>query len=108
MNCWIKSNTGDYVQENNGTYSLHIIKRKYEMNGETIVVEPQYIKISEVEFRNLKGFIPIKPKKLWARHSARYRGEHEYKSSGKGLEVTRVLTIAEIREEIINSILNGK
>ncbi len=108
MNYWIKSNTGDWVRENNGIYELNIIERQYEINGETIKIDRQYLKITEVEFRNLKGFIPIKEKKLWARKNAWYRGEHEYKSSGKGLNKTIVLTKAEIREEIINSILAGK
>ena len=108
MNYWIKSNTGDWVREHNGNYELNIIERHYEINGETIKINWDNLKITEVDFRNLKGFIPIKEKKLWARKSAWYRGEHEYKSSGKGLAPTKVLTKAELREEIINNLLNGK
>lgn len=108
MNYWIKSNTGDWVREHNGNYELNIIERYYELNGETIKVDRQHLKITDIEFKNLKGFITIKQKKLWTRQRAWYRGDHEYKSSGKGLEPTRVLTKAELREEIINNLLNGK
>ena len=107
MEYWIKSNTGDYIVEDRlGNYYLNIIDRKYTINDKEFIVERERIEISEVEFKNLKGFIPIKEKKLWVRERSRYRGDHKYKSSGKGLLITKVLTKAEIREEKINSILN--
>jgi hypothetical protein len=108
MNYWIKSNTGDWIRENNGNYELNIIERHYKINGETIKIQSEHLKITEVDFRNLKGFIPIKPKKLWTRIRSWYRGEHKYESSGKGLEPTRVLTKTELREKIINNLLNEK
>ena len=109
MNYWINSNSGDYITEDNGQYKLHMLPRWAGDSGDyENFLNPETIDLTPIQLESIKGFIPIKEKKLWARKSAWYRGEHEYKSSGKGLAPTRVLTKAELREEIINNLLNGK
>ncbi len=103
---WINSNNGDYVimdrvpQGAPQTYTLHLIDRMCDG------VKLQYEKhiLSEKEFKMLKGFLPIKPKKFHNRDTTKY------KTIGKGGVIvdskrTEIPSIQMFRNEILNKIL---
>ena len=92
MRFWINSNSGDYISEVNGIYKLHQISRcdGDEFYG-SITTE-----ISIIQFQSLKGFIPIKAKKLGTRLR---EGMKRY--SSKRVELP---TIQDSRNERLNKI----
>lgn len=63
MNYWINSNSGDYISEINGQYKLHLISR-YD---DSVYLPHEVIDITPSQFSSMKGFIPIKEKKLFSR-----------------------------------------
>ncbi len=98
---WINSNNGDYVSLTNSPpqYILHLIERV--VDGVRLPFEKHIL--TEQQFKMLKGFLPIKPKKF-------YNRKNTYAPTGKGGTVgvakrTEVPTIQNIRNEILNSIL---
>jgi hypothetical protein len=104
MNYWINSNSGDYITEDNGQYKLHMLPRwvgdygDYEnfLNGDTIDLTP-------IQFESIKGFIPIKEKKLFSRlnkfnERKRYAPTLSDGTKGKATRV-EVPTIQEAREQ---------
>ena len=99
---WVNSNSGDYVTHNaeTGEWRLSLITRFY--NGEWYPSE--LINITETQFLSLKGFLPIKEKKLFSsRRLGNYNIYNTYsptKSDGtKGEGVrTKVPTISELRD----------
>jgi hypothetical protein len=73
MNFWINSNSGDYIIEHNGTYQLILISR---------VVDGKYltqdrVELTKAQFESIKGFVPIKQKKLFNRQT-HYDLQHKY------------------------------
>lgn len=103
---WINSNNGDYVsldrvaQGSPQTYTLHLIDR---VCGDVKLSYEEHT-LTEQQFRMLKGFLPIKPKKFYNRDTTKY------KTIGKGGVVvdskrTVVPTIQNIRHEILEKIL---
>jgi len=62
-NYWINSNSGDYIQEYNGIYTLILIPRK--VDGEYLPYEK--MQLTNAQFLSIKGFIPIKEKRLFSR-----------------------------------------
>jgi hypothetical protein len=101
MNYWINSNSGDYVvQDINGHYTLHLISRftttEYLMH--------ERIEITPSQFSSLKGFIPIKYKKLFRNRQRKYYAPTL--SDGTKGESKRVSlpTKADSREEILKSL----
>jgi hypothetical protein len=101
---WVNSNTGDYITESNGVYKLYLIPRgQYPdyLPGETI-------NITSIQFKALKGFVPIKEKKLFGRTSGlSQRGKYAPTLSGgvKGeAERIKVPTTAEIRNNLLTEL----
>lgn len=104
MNYWINSNSGDYITEDNGQYKLNMLPRwvgdygdyKNFLNGETIDLTP-------IQFESIKGFIPIKQKKLFSRLNKfndrkRYAPTLSDGTKGKAVRV-EVPTIQDAREQ---------
>lgn len=104
MNYWINSNSGDYITEDNGQYKLNMLPRwagdygDYEnfLNGDTIDLTP-------IQFESIKGFIPIKEKKLFSRlnkfnERKRYAPTLSDGTKGKAMRV-EIPTIQESREQ---------
>lgn len=96
MNFWINSNTGDYIHEDNGVYTLNLISK---------IIDGQYLQFERIiltsqQFASIKGFIPIKAKKLFSRgrsYPNRYAPTAPGGTRGKSERAT-VPTIAEARE----------
>lgn len=65
MNYWINSNSGDYITESNGRYLLHLLSRWDE--GYVNYLKSEIIELTLIQFESMKGFIPIKGKKLYFR-----------------------------------------
>lgn len=61
MNYWVNSNNGDYIIEDDGKYTLVLLARKIN----NITLYPERITLTELQFKNIKGFVPIKQKKLF-------------------------------------------
>lgn len=74
---WINSNSGDYIFDDNNVITLCLISRYDEDEGKYIPTK--YIKITPAEFSALKGFVPIKYKKLFI-----HRNKKEYTPTDKG------------------------
>lgn len=99
---WVNSNSGDYVTNDTetGEWRLSLITRFYEGQW----YQSEWIHITETQFLSLKGFVPIKEKKLFSgRRLGNYNVYNTYaptKSDGtKGEgERTKVPTIEEIRD----------
>jgi hypothetical protein len=79
---WVHSDTRDYVALSNGKYTLYF--RDYKTP----------IELSESQFDDLTGFLPIKSKKLFSRN--RKRPNNNVKVDVKSIE--------EIREERLKNI----
>jgi hypothetical protein len=64
-NYWINSNSGDYIhQYPDGTYILNLVSRK-DSNGNYLPYERIQLTTSQVN--TIKGFVPIKEKRLFSR-----------------------------------------
>ena len=100
MNYYINSNNGDYITENNGKYILTLIPR-ITQTGEYMKWEA--IEITPLQFQTLKGFIPIKSKKLFGRKRKTYTPTL---SNGlKGIpKRTELPTISEARDIILKEL----
>jgi hypothetical protein len=99
---WVNSNSGDYVShdEKNGEWRLSLISRVID----NCYYSHESINITETQFKSLKGFVPIKEKKLFSsKRLGNYNVYNTYaptKSDGtKGEgERTKVPTISEVRD----------
>ena len=98
-NYWVNSNSGDYILEQDGKYYLNLISR-----GDFRNYQPhEIIEITQAQFSALKGFVPIKEKKLFGRTSGlsqrgKYAPTLEGGVKGKS-ERVEVPTVAEAREQ---------
>jgi hypothetical protein len=99
MNYWINSNSGDYITENNGRYQLTLLSR---WDSDENYLKDEIIEITPIQFESMRGFIPIKQKKLYFKLN-RYNYRNIYAptisdgSKGKAIR-TEVPTIQEARE----------
>lgn len=109
MRYWINSNSGDYITEHrDGSLVLSLISR---LGADGCWIRPEEIKINNRQFSLLKGFIPIKKKKLFNqlyRFGSIYK-ENKYAptiSNGVKGESVRITlpTISESRDMILESI----
>lgn len=77
---WINSNSGDYISECDGVFT-----RKVECNQSCLIKYLPYEKriLSNGEFQLLKGFVPIKAKKLFSRKPKVYAPTEKGGSKGK-------------------------
>ena len=106
MEYWINSNSGDYVSlDKNGTYKVHLLSRYDEYSN---YIPSDLFEISPIQFKTLKGFIPIKEKKLWTRLQ-RINQEGRFRPTmadgHKGMaKRTEVPTLGEAREMILKEL----
>ena len=63
-NYWINSNSGDWIVQQDDTYTLHLVGRK-DQNGNYLHYE--MIQLTKAQVSAIKGFISIKEKKLFSR-----------------------------------------
>ncbi len=100
---WINSNSGDYISLIDGVYCLHLITR----------YRPDYIPyekivISFIQYQSLKGFIPIKEKKLFNNRQRKEYGP-TLSNGTKGAAVrVAIPDKQDIRNEILNQLLTNK
>lgn len=103
MNYWINSNSGDYITENNGKYELILLPRWAGDYGDyDNYLKYETIELTPIQFESIKGFIPIKQKKLFSRLNKfndrkRYAPTLSDGTKGKAIR-TEVPTIQESRE----------
>lgn len=104
MNFWINSNNGDYIIEDSGSYKLVLLGRFIEDDN----LKPEYIgseiiNITPIQFSSLKGFVPIKKKKLFNNKKKEYAPT--LCTGEKGIpKRTELKSKSELREEILKSI----
>ena len=106
MECWINSNSGDYVVlDKSGKYRVNLLSRYDEYSN---YIPSDSFEITTIQFKSLKGFIPIKEKKLWTRlHRMNTEGrfrptlEGGHKGMAKRAEVP---TLEEAREMILKEL----
>jgi len=104
MNYWVNSNSGDYITENNGKYVLNLLPRWVGEYGDyENYLRSDLIELTPIQFESMRGFIPIKEKKLFSRLNSfreagrRYAPTLSDGSKGKATRV-EVPTIQEARE----------
>lgn len=106
MNYWINSNSGDYViQDSRGHYTLYLISRSVtDENGQKKYLFAERIEITPTQFSSLKGFIPIKRKKLFNNRTRKiYAPTLSDGTKGESKRVS-LPTKADSREEILKSL----
>ncbi len=113
MSYWVNSNSGDYVSlDNRGKYILCLIARKLPDYIPSIgnyhgYLPEDRVEITHSQFITLKGFVPIKGKKLF---NSRHRREKIYAPTIKGGEkgesqrISMPLTQAECRDQILKEL----
>jgi hypothetical protein len=105
MNYWINSNSGDYITEDNGRYQLHLLPRWVGEYGDYLTyLKHETIELTQAQFESMKGFLPIKEKKLFSRLNSFREAGRRYAptlSDGTKGKATRVEvpTIQESREQ---------
>jgi hypothetical protein len=104
MNYWVNSNSGDYITENKGKYVLNLLPRWVGEYGDyENYLRSDLIELTPIQFESMRGFIPIKEKKLFSRLNSfreagrRYAPTLSDGSKGKATRV-EVPTIQEARE----------
>ena len=99
MNYWINSNSGDYIVEDGGQYRLHLLSRWVD----NVFQPSEIIELTQAQFESIKGFIPIKEKKLFSRLNTfnpgkRYAPTLSDGTKGKSTRV-EVPTVQDAREQ---------
>jgi hypothetical protein len=112
-NYLVNSNNGDYIVYNlqlsvdnlQSGYLLHIVNKFAIIDGETTEIsKPELypIKLSQYQFENIKGFIPIRQRNL----------SLGFKVNKYNKDILTIIpkdkTLAHFREERINAILSNK
>lgn len=104
MKYWINSNSGDFICERDGEYQLHLIHRYQE----GVYLPYEIIHITPAQFSSLKGFIPIKGKKLFSRTAGIGRRDKWAPTLSDGTKGqssrVEVSTIEEVREGRLKSL----
>ena len=95
---WINSNTGDFIIEiNHNKYKLILIDRV--IDGKYLPSE--IVNLTPSQFETIKGFIPVKAKKI--KSSLKKRKFETLKNKNKTYQL-KIPTISESRQYIINKI----
>jgi hypothetical protein len=99
MNYWINSNSGDYIVEDGGQYRLHLLARWVD----NVFQPSEIIELTQAQFESIKGFIPIKEKKLFSRLNTfnpgkRYAPTLSDGTKGKATRV-EVPSIQDVRQQ---------
>ena len=104
MEFWINSNSGDFVCNDNGKYTITLLSRYDEYSN---YVPSDRFEITPIQFKTLKGFVPIKQKKLQTRlnHMEQGRFRPTTEDGMKGIaKRTEVPTLEEAREMILKEL----
>lgn len=104
MEFWINSNSGDFVCHNNGKYTITLLSRYDEYSN---YIPSDRFEITPIQFKTLKGFVPIKQKKLQTRlnHMGQGRFRPTIEDGTKGIaKRTEVPTLEEAREMILKEL----
>lgn len=99
MSYWINSNSGDYISFFNGVYTLNLIPR---YNGNEFL-KYERIEITSAQFMSIKGFIPIKAKKLFGRKQKNYAPTLSDGSKGESTRVS-IPSKSDAREDILKQL----
>lgn len=96
MKYWINSNSGDYMSEKDGKYHLYLIGRWVD----NFYLFSEKIELNQSQFDSIKGFIPIKEKKLFSRSNTlkKYAPTLSDGTKGKSTRV-EVPTVQDSREQ---------
>ena len=101
MNYWINSNSGDYICEDNEVYRLYLLSRWIDNK----YVPSEVVEITKSQFESLKGFIPIKEKKLFSRLNQPKRYALTLSDGKKGEpERIKIPTLSEARQSILKEL----
>ena len=104
MDYWINSNSGDYITEDNGDYKLYLLPRWVGEYGDyNTYLKHETLEITQAQFESIKGFLPIKEKKLFSRLNKfndlrRYAPTLSDGTKGKAVRV-EVPTIQDARQQ---------
>ncbi len=105
MECWINSNSGDFVVlDKNGKYTITLLSRYDEYSN---YIPSECFEITPIQFKTLKGFVPIKLKKLQTRlnHFGEGRFRPTLEGGHKGMaKRAEVPTLEEAREMILKEL----
>jgi hypothetical protein len=112
---YINSNTGDYVEYNERTKKYTLVIATIYLSDPRNTIGGEHLDITEKQFKHLKGFLPIKPKKLFNR---KYRYGFDYYNTycptvkggfkQKQSDIIKVPSESEIRDEKIKNLLEKK
>ena len=99
MNYWINSNSGDYIVEDGGQYRLYLLARWVDNEFQ----QSEVIELIQSQFDTIKGFVPIKEKKLFSRLNTfnpgkRYAPTLSDGTKGKSIRV-EVPSVQDAREQ---------
>ncbi len=102
MKYWINSNSGDYILLNNsGKYILYLITRF--VDGKYLPME--IIELTDSQFLMIKGFVPIKAKKLFNNDRKRKVYAPTISGGNKGeSKRIEVPTKSEFRDKILKEL----
>jgi hypothetical protein len=104
MNYWVNSNSGDYIVEDGGQYRLYLLARWVEnQSGMNEFQKSEVVELTQSQFNSIKGFVPIKEKKLFSRLNTwnpgkRYAPTLSDGTKGKSTRVD-IPTVQDIREQ---------
>ena len=75
MKFWINSNSGDFIEEDDsGKLKVCLLSRWTKSDdGSWVFLPYEIVEINKSQFNSLKGFVPIKEKKLHSRLSSPHR-----------------------------------
>lgn len=98
---WINSNSGDYISLNDmGEYHLYLISRFID----GVYFKMEILDITAAQFQSIKGFIPIKYKKLFF-HRQRKEYAPTLSDGSKGTPIrTTILSKQEARDLILKDL----
>jgi hypothetical protein len=111
MTHWINSNSGDYITlDDNGVYTLYLISRYitgpsgWSESGDYLPSES--IILTPYQFATIKGFVPIKAKKLFVhRQRPVYAPTLEGGIKGESVRMKlRLSTKSQARDQILKSL----
>jgi hypothetical protein len=94
MNYWINSNSGDYIIEKDGRYYLHLISRWIDRN----YLQQETIELTQSQFSDIKGFLPIKEKKFLSRKMNKYAPTLSDGTKGNSKRI-EIPSIQEVRDK---------
>lgn len=95
---WVNSNTGDWICKDEDKITICLLGR----STKNYYLPIEYFEITEAQFNSLRGFIPIKEKKLFSRSRYNnYRATYGYTDSNGDKYIgdrVEVPTLSELRD----------